>query len=165
MEKITILQAAESPSKRLSKAFILDADNKIQTIGYDRCKYFNIKMRDVGSIDDLSSLLLKIESRSDLMVIRGLPRSEVDVSKKAFRQTFNPNNPEREVHPPQEKPFKDEPISWLMIDVDKQLLPNGIDLVDDADAAIDCVVKQLPAEFQSVTYHWQLSSSAGIFSH
>jgi len=164
MEKITILQAVESARNCLSKTFFLDADNKIQKISYDSCKHFAIKTRDVNGINDLSRLLSKIEVRSDLMVIRGLARSEVDASKLVFRQTFNPHNVEHQAAPPQEKPFKDEPISWLMIDVDDELLPDGVDLVTDTDKAIGYIVDKLPPEFQKATYHWQLSSSAGIYN-
>jgi len=90
MSQITILQAVETPPKRLSKVFMRDADNNIQSIGYDRCKHFKIKLCEVNNIEDLSSLLLKIEKKSDLMVIRGVPRSDVDQSKSVFRQTYDP---------------------------------------------------------------------------
>ena len=163
MSQITILQTAEIPPKRLSKVFMRDDDNNIQKIGYDKCKEFKIKLREVGNIEDLSSLLLKIEKKSDLMVIRGVPRSDVDQSKVVFRQTYDPRKGIAN-HPAQEKPFEDKPISWLMIDVDKQQLPSGMDLIKDTDMAIGQIVAQLPVEFKDVSYHWQLSSSAGIYN-
>ena len=141
MSQITILQAVETPPKRLSKVFMRDADNNIQSIGYDRCKHFKIKLREVNNIEDLSSLLLKIEKKSDLMVIRGVPRSDVDQSKSVFRQTYDPRKGAAN-QPAQEKPFEDKPISWLMIDVDKQQLPSGMDLINDTDMAIGRVLAQ-----------------------
>jgi len=163
MSQITILQAAETPPKRLSKVFMLDTDKNIQSIGYDRCKHFKIKLREVSNIEDLSNLLLKLENRSDLMVIRGAPRDDVDQSKTVFRQTYDPRKGITS-QPPQEKPFEDMPISWVMIDVDKQQLPSGMDLIKDTDMAIGHIVSQLPLEFQGASYHWQLSSSAGIYN-
>ena len=163
MNQITILQAAEAPTKRLSKVFMLDPDNNIQSIGYDKCKHFKIKLRKVSNIKDLSNLLLKLENRSDLMVIRGVPRDDVDQSKVVFRQTYDPRKGFTN-QPPEEKPFEDKPISWVMIDVDKQRLPSGVDLIKDTDMAIGHIASQLPLEFQGVSYHWQLSSSAGIYN-
>ena len=163
MSQITILQAAETPPKRLSKVFMQDADNNIQSIGYDRCKHFKIKLREVSNIEDLSNLLLKLENRSDLMVIRGAPRDDVDQSKTVFRQTYDPRKGAAN-QPVQEKPFEDTPISWVMIDVDKQQLPSEVDLIKDTDMAIGHIVAQLPKKFQGASYHWQLSSSAGIYN-
>jgi len=50
---------------------------------------------------------------------------------------------------PQETPFVDKPISWLMLDIDKQLLPPTIDLLSQPVEAIEHLISQLPTEFHS----------------
>jgi hypothetical protein len=51
-----------------------------------------------------------------------------------------------------------------MIDMDKQQLPSGIDLLAQPLDAIDYLIAQLPQEFHDCTFHYQLSSSAGVFN-
>jgi hypothetical protein len=51
---------------------------------------------------------------------------------------------------------------WVLIDIDKYKLPTGMGLKIDHEEVIEFLVGLLPAEFHDVTYHWQMSSSAGF---
>jgi hypothetical protein len=62
-------------------------------------------------------------------------------------------------------PFLTEPVGgrrWVLIDFDKVPIPAHIDLVEDPVGAVEYFVGLLPDEFREVSYHWELSSSAGM---
>ena len=63
---------------------------------------------------------------------------------------------------PNEAPFLDHAASWIMIDVDKLLLSEGLNILQEPLGAIEFAVQQLPPEFHETSYHWQLSASAGL---
>ena len=51
---------------------------------------------------------------------------------------------------------------WILIDFDKVPLPPGVRLQQDVVAVCEHLIGLLPAEFREVSYHWQLSSRAGL---
>ncbi|MFY9332967.1 MAG: hypothetical protein WAO26_03910 [Porticoccaceae bacterium] len=58
-------------------------------------------------------------------------------------------------------PLVDVPQPWIILDIDKLALPEGIDLVSNTEQAISFVLQKLPAELHKCSCHWQLSNSAG----
>ena len=110
------------------------------------------------TIDELSSLLLVLEADPRRVIIRGRLVDGVDPTLPFRRRIHDA------VRPVLEAPYIDQELSWLMIDMDKQQLPSGIDLLAQPLDAIDYLIAQLPQEFHDCTFHYQLSSSAGVFN-
>jgi hypothetical protein len=113
---------------------------------------------EVETIDELSSLLLVLEADPRRVIIRGRLVDGVDPTLPLRRRIHDA------VRPVLEAPYVDQELSWLMIDMDKQQLPSGIDLLAQPLDAIDYLIAQLPQEFHDCTFHYQLSSSAGVFN-
>ena len=118
---------------------------------------YAVQSRSVSNIEDLSALLSKLEEDPHSFVIRGQVAEGVDVSKPLMRRKADA------LRDKQEAPFVDVALPWLMLDIDKQQLPNQIDLLAQPEVAVEHLVKQLPPEFHSTSYHYQLSGSAGVF--
>jgi len=156
MSKISVLRAADDYKRTLAKVINKGPDGTALKQAYDNCTWFTLKQPEVNNINELSSLLTKLESRTDRMIIRGKPHEEVDIAVRVRRKTFSSKST------PQLTPFIDVAIPWLMIDVDKLPLPAGLDLLKDPAQAIEHVVSLLPDEFHNTLYHWKLSASAEI---
>ena len=156
MSKISVLRAADDYRRTLAKVISKGPDGTALKQSYDYCTLFTLRQPEVNNIDELSALLTKLETRTSRMIIRGLPHEEVDVAVRVRRKTFNSKTT------PQQTPFIDVAIPWLMIDVDKLTLPAGLDLLPDTAQAIEHVVSLLPDEFHNTSYHWHLSASAEI---
>ncbi len=119
-------------------------------------RYFQLETGEADNLEQLSALLMRLEDDPSRLVIRGAATDEIDVSKPVRRKKADA------LSLPQEAPFVDKPISWLMLDIDKQLLPPTIDLLTQPVEAIEHFINQLPAEFHSCSVHYQLSGSAGV---
>lgn len=108
---------------------------------------------EVGSIHDLSKLLISLESKPNMLVIRGSIQDGVDPKQWHQRTKLEPVNYLTPHHG----------LRFAMIDIDKLPLPQGMLLTPQTiEAAIEHVISRLPKELHDVTFHWQLSSSAGI---
>ncbi len=119
-------------------------------------RYFKLETDKASNLDQLSALLMRLEDDPSRLIIRGAATDDIDVSKPVRRKKADA------LSLPQEAPFVDKPISWLMLDIDKQLLPPTIDLLIQPVEAIEHLINQLPAEFHSCSVHYQLSGSAGV---
>ena len=100
-------------------------------------------------IQSLSACLTVLEDHPCALVIRGLPLAPLEALQCL---------PRRKAHfltPPQGH-------RWVLIDIDKYPLPKGMGLIRKPTKVAMHLVKLLPAEFHDASYHWQLSSSAGI---
>ena len=150
-DKITILR---HPTNRLAKMWL--ADGTVQP--YDDAKYFKLLKRSLSSISELSHELSQLERDSHACVVRGsylgdMIASEVDVEFKAgsVRRLA--------------KLYSDMPHHWVLIEVDNYF-PDFADPVNEPALAIDEFINdQLPASFHGISYHWQLSNSAGHSKH
>lgn len=141
MTTITILTHSRS---RLAKTW--RADGTIAP--YDETKNYRVRSEPVADIRELSALLERLERDPHSAVIRG----EFKGSEAAAR-----------LDPDEHKPglarkikalYDDRPRNWVLIEVDN--------FEPRTDNPIDEYITQcLPVEFHDVTYHWQLSSSAG----
>ena len=118
--------------------------------------YFVAESFEVADLDGLSTLLHKLENDPARFLIRGHVIDGVDLTQRLRRRIADG------LSSPQEAPFKDLPISWLMIDVDKYPIPKNIDLLTQTLQAVEHIVQQLPKQFGECSYHYQLSGSAGV---
>mgnify|MGYP003635560251 CR=1 FL=1 len=149
---ITILHARGSS---LCKSFQL-ADGKLIKQELLHPRYFRLETYEASNLEQLSALLLRLEDDPSRLIIRDQALAGVDVTHPVRRKKADA------LRPPQEAPFVDKPISWLMLDVDKQPLPPDIDLVAQPLEAIEHLITQLPVEFHNCSIHYQLSGSAGV---
>ena len=149
---ITILHAR---GYSFCKSFQYDGERLVKK-DISRPRYFQLETAPADSLEQLSTLLMRLESDRSKLIIRGTATDGVDASKPVRRKTADA------LSLPQEAPFVDKPISWLMLDIDKQLLPPTIDLLTQPVEAIEHLIKQLPVEFHSCSVHYQLSGSAGV---
>lgn len=131
----------------LTKTF--KADGTVEA--YDDAASFKVQELAVGSISDLSSLLTKLQVKPKKCVIRGKFVGAEKAEKGNVEATFKRVNVN----------FDDQALHWMCIDVDGYR-PGFADPVHDpVDAIQDYIRDCLPPAFQDVSFHWQLSSSAG----
>jgi hypothetical protein len=141
--------------KRATKT-IKRADNgELFAEPFDAGWLFWVRIEECADISGLSQLLSSLENNSRAMIIRGEPLPEVDLDRKVCRRKHG--TALREAY------FQSASVGrrWVWIDFDKIALPPDWDLVSDPIPAVNYLVSLLPPEFRNVSYHWQLSSSAG----
>ena len=161
LDTVTILWAA--PGKQATKQFSkasLGAETTVKPYdaGY---LYFVAEPIGVNSIEDLSTVLTIIEKYPQALIIRGEPVS-IDIIGKDVTRTGSGQGESFEGN------FKTpvEGRHYLEIDVDKFILPKKWQL-NRAGIGKICqhIIHLLPPEFRDASYHWQLSSSAGVFDN
>jgi hypothetical protein len=111
----------------------------------------------VSNIADLSVLLLAVETEQQFFIVRGAPIETTLVgnwvqrtgSGDGARFKGNFKTPHRGRH-------------YILVDIDKFPLPQKLSLKHDTRAVCEYLIGQLPHEFHNVSYHYQLSSSAGM---
>lgn len=141
---ITVLTAA----RRLVKTW--RADGSISP--YDEAKLYRVRDEHVTGIQGLSRLLTQLESDSKSCIVRG---AFVGYEEAARR--------EPELKSQQRKTFRrkscleDRPLRMLLVDIDS--FQSGV--ADPVSAIDEFIATKLPREFFGVSYHWQLSNSAG----
>ncbi len=145
LDFVTVL-ATYGPS--LTKIYRSDG----KTDAYDDAASFQCKEIAVTDLSGLSRLLTKLESRTQNCIIRGKyvgdDRAEPGKLEGSIART-NSN-------------FDDCPHHWFMVDIDKYE-PDFDDPVNDPVNAIrDYLDRLMPPCFKDVSFHWQLSSSAGM---
>ena len=150
MAEITILKSLGIP---LCKRFEKETKHPYPT----KVKQFFADVRQVTNIHELSKLLRQLEQNEPTAcVIRGGLADGVDTNRPILRRLRRSNEEDFN-----DAPLVDVPQPWIMLDIDKLALPEGIDLVSNTEQAISFVLQQLPAELHKCSYHWQLSNSAG----
>lgn len=142
---VTVL-ATYGPS--LTKIYRSDG----KTDAYDDAASFQCKELAVTDLSGLSRLLTKLETRTQNCIIRGKyvgdDRAEPGKLEGSIART-NSN-------------FDDCPHHWFMVDIDKYE-PDFDDPVNDPVNAIrDYLDRLMPPCFKDASFHWQLSSSAGM---
>lgn len=161
-DSLTILTSA---GPRLTKVWD-SATGKPQ--GYERAQQVSVQERYVAGIYELATLLDDLEGERNTCIIRGkfighsrakeLYAAEVERDRK-FKKVLT--IPKEGYTLRRLTFFKEQPLHFFYVDADK-FRPIGIDPVREPEAAIaQYIAQKLPACFQGITYHWQLSSGAG----
>lgn len=151
--QITVLRTASNgllATKRISRT----VKGRVEVAGYDNVRKWFADIYSVEDIHDLSELLGILEKRPNACIIRALPCEGIDRNKPVLRR----------VHTGKDgiKWFDDIDQPWVMLDFDKIKLKAPFDLYSDPLEAVQLLIATLPACFQDVSFHWQLSSSAGL---
>jgi hypothetical protein len=137
VDNLTVLQA---DGAILAKTWCKDGTIR----PYGGATLFLQKQQKVRGIGELSKLLTKLESKSQMCIIRGQYSGNDPAGKVLRRKTV----------------FRDQSLHTILIEVDG-FEPITADPVTEPQAAIDEYVTTLPKAFHGASYHWQLSSSAG----
>lgn len=136
-----MLTVLTSSGPRLAKRWTAGAD---KPLAYENAKHFSVREHPVNNIFELSALLKLLESDPKSCIVRG-KFTGPDAGRTLRRLEC----------------FTDVASHFCYIDVDG-FKPDGVDPVADPVSAIEqYIASSLPDSFQGVTYHWQLSGSAG----
>lgn len=146
-DQITVLVCADGHSA--AKRFVRDPDGAVRKIDYNAGSFFGVILRDVNSISTLSQVLQGIETLPDALVIRGAINNPAADAKRVRRRKENFSTPS-------------QGRRWVLIDFDKIPLPDEASLSVNPLAVIEHLIGLLPSEFHQSSYHYQLSSSAGM---
>ena len=110
----------------------------------------------VSGIGELSIQLTALESIYHAFLIRGLPLPHVVLDKPHPRRK---HGSQATYLSPEDGRY------YVMLDIDKLKLPDGLELTPDTVMqVVDYVISLLPSEFHGSSFHWQLSSSAGLYN-
>jgi putative DNA primase/helicase len=126
---------------------------------YDDAKFFTLETAQVGDIEALSALLARLEVSPHACLIRGAYVGDTLASQRDGDQ-FKPGRVRRALDY-----FNDQPLHALLVEVDN-FEPLAFDPLASPEGAVDEYIgAALPAAFSGVSYHWQLSNSAGRAEH
>ena len=150
MDTITVLFCA--PGYSATKTFV-KTGSKVEKHDFNAGMWFTSKGYPITGIHELSTVMTIVEPTPAVLLIRGAPQPELDTSRPHQRTKNGPFN------------YRTPPRGRLyaMVDIDKLALPAGLKLTKRTlRRVIDHCISLLPAEFQTASFHWQLSSSAGV---
>lgn len=139
------------PKINQTKVWMADGSIKPSADGM----YFIGKEFPVADIHDLSALLASLESDSRACVIRGAYRGYEYSLKVEPEQTKKGQVLRRK------SVYEDVPHRWLLVDVDSYTSSKTDALLDPVGAIEGFISECLPKPFHGISFHWQLSSSAG----
>ncbi len=136
--------------------------------GYERVRQIAFREVPVGNIFELSTLLLDLQDETTSCIIRGKFVGWEAAAEITPRLLERDRKAKKNCEPPKAgytlrrlELFPDRKLHYFMLDIDG-FHPKGVDPVKNPEAAIEqYIARHLPDCFQGVSYHWQLSSSAG----
>lgn len=147
----TILMTA--PGYTASKRFVRTASG-IEKVDFNAGTWFKVMVpQAVADIVSLSEVLTAIEAFPNMLIIRGAPAEQAYIG--AWKRRKGSGDEGNFFTPPAGR-------SWVLIDFDKIEIPKHLSLQRDSVEVCEYLIGLLPAEFHNVSYHWQMSSSAGI---
>ncbi|TPS34475.1 phage/plasmid primase, P4 family [Acinetobacter baumannii] len=147
IDSISILKHSAIP---LAKTWRIDGS----VTAYQDAKYFSLIEKPISNLKDLSGVLHELEGDSKACVIRGMYKGD-DYARQVDSE-FKQGNVRR-----QKRLFEDKPHHWVLIEIDdfKPLLADPI--LEPVEAINEYITSCLPDCFHEISYHWQLSNSAG----
>jgi hypothetical protein len=154
-DTVTVLKVGSD--KAATKTFRWNG-NVFEKVGdFDAGMWFGYETHAITNICDLSSVLTVIEEAQDSFIIRGRLNNDAPSNVRVRRM----KNPDEDGH----IWFEEQSRFWLMLDIDKVVLPDWADPVNDPERIAKHLINLLPKCFKEVTCHWQMSSSAGVKSN
>jgi hypothetical protein len=146
-DSVTILRSVDNPPRLLAKTNMVSPDGAWQSRKTQHPYHFGYDTVPVSSIAELSSLLTTLAGDPYRCIIRGHQGIHWDDAHPAVHRN--------------KQTFDEVPRSWVLLDVEKYPVPDGLDLFRDERDIAAHFVAQLPPEFHGVSHHVQLSGSAG----
>jgi len=159
---LTVLRT-KSNDKYAVKKWVSDGYGGYKKEEFDKgwqFSYFQFKVFDIHSLSDT---LMALATNNHAFVIRGQLKPDKD-PHGYVEQTCHDFGPTSKKPQGQIGYFQSCPngLPWLIIDIDEVLVPEGVDFLSEPLKAIEFGVSLLPSYFQNVSYHYQLSNSAGL---
>lgn len=146
-DRITVLTAYSNI--RTSKQW--KADGTIDP--YAKGRNFTPKESDVAGVRALHDLLTSLETDPNSLIIRGRFCGMQEAAKRIAPQIPGKVRRKKEL-------FSDEPLHFILIEVDGYA--TVADPINESEKAIEEYIgAELSGAFHDITYHWQLSNSAG----
>lgn len=154
------------PQQRAAKTFTLQDDGSFkQTDGYRAGRYVALHFEPVADIDALLRLLVILEERPGVYVVRGRP---TPAFYAALRRGHLPDQFARRTRPNIDGAvvtIEDAPNCVIALDIDDYEVPDGLDIRQRGEEiARRFIEEKLPPAFHDVDCVVQLSSSAGLGS-
>lgn len=147
VDTVTVLR---SDNKVLVKRW--QADGSIKA--YDNAKNYRVRHVPVGNAMQLSTLLKELEADPHACIVRG--RHVGFDNARKLEQLEHPDQTFRRA-----ALFDDEPLHVFLAEVDNFKPLTADPVIDPVGAIEEFIFTQLPDAFHCVSYHWQLSNSAG----
>lgn len=148
VDELTVLRCTQGHLKA-TKEFAKQKDGTIEKTSFHAGKQFRHEKIPVASIYDLRNVLTMLIEEPQKFVIRGQLKD--GMGAVVFRRSQKEN-----------AAFDPCPRWWVMLDIDKLALPEGLDPIEDPDAVVLWVIKQLPDFFHGVTCFYKFSSSQNV---
>jgi predicted P-loop ATPase len=135
-----VLSILTHRTNRLAKLWRADGGQD----NYDKAKEFDLRTANVANIGELSALLTSLEPDAHSCIIRGRHKTGGGRVLRRLEQ------------------FEDQPLHTVLIEVDNFEPITAGPVLHPEGAALEYISQELPPEFQGVSFHWQLSNSAGF---
>lgn len=155
MAEITVLRVAEE-GKIATKTNKHDAAGNIKKINFNAGTWFHYSKKSVAGIEQLSSFLTQAATNKDALLIRGVlaPNKDPHQLVRRYGVTGHGEAGFFRSHP--------EGQTWLLLDFDGIPTPSAINFIKQPEKAIEYLVSLMPSYFHGVSYHYHLSSGAGL---
>ena len=152
MEKIHLMSPLKGDA---TKTFTWEDGVWKKTFSYKAGKYLTPYIVEVKDLKGFHELLRKIENHPCFMV-HGRFKEGVDLNNPIVRRKkINPLEPD--IKPT----IEDRELTLFCLDIDEW----PINKTQSANEAIECLIDELPAEFQESDYVYQFSASYGLTSN
>jgi hypothetical protein len=148
-DNLTLLRCA----KHLTLAKTWLADGSISA--YGNPKFFTPQTVRVDGVRALSAALKRLEGDPQACLIRGLYVGD-EAARARDEAQFKTGQVRRALDY-----FADQPLHTCLVDVDGFEPLSCYPEEDPVGAIEECIQTQLPPEFHGISYHYQLSASAG----
>jgi|EndMetStandDraft_9_1072997.scaffolds.fasta_scaffold02779_5 hypothetical protein len=152
---LTVL-ASSYASKRLAKT-ITRKDDGWHVRDHDRVYFHDIVPADeVDDLEELSAVLIVLEAFPEACIIRGKLVSQD--TEEIRRLSVDEDDTDTFFGGASAATFADQPLRWIMIDVDKM----EADPTWTPAQRIAAIIAKLPPAFRGADFHFQWSSKAGL---
>jgi hypothetical protein len=146
-----------------AKAFLSDGKGGYKEEKFKAGWEFKFYQLHCFDIYGFAEILTTLAKNNHALIIRGQLLPDKD-PQGIVQKTFHEYAPTPELPKGQIAYFQSNPngLPWLMIDIDEVMLPEELNLLIEPLVAVEYCIALLPTYFHNVSYHYQLSSSAGL---
>ena len=154
MAEITVLRAVDKGALA-AKTIKLNPSGNVEK-EFKPATWFQYSTESVEDIEQLSDFLTQAASDKHSLLIRGVLAPNKDPHKPVRRLGVKGHGENGFfLSHPQGQP-------WLLLDFDGIPCPNSINFLKNPEQGIEYLVSLLPSYFHGVSYHYHLSSGAGL---
>lgn len=139
-----------------AKTIKLSDTGEVQKINFCAGKWFHYSTVEIDGIAQLSAYLTQAALDKHSLLVRGVLAKNKEPTALVRRLGVKAHG--------EDGYFVSHPTGqpWLLLDFDGIPTPGAINFINQPKDAIAYLVSQLPSYFSGVSYHYHLSSSAGL---